>query len=278
LKRELTTDAVLVRYLLGQVNETERDHIEELLFLDEDNSVYRRIVELEDELMDRFLDRELTTEEEEQFTNWFLVSKERQEKFQYLKSLRESLRETSEPTTGRVPLYTPLLPRLAWVGLLASVVVLMVGYIVFFRAERQPDVGPRLAETSGPKTPERQLLSFILDPGYRSSRSQREIVLPASTAQFELRIPFDTGSYWQYRATLRAVDERNRPPIKLTPTKAPSGGQLAIVLDSQSLQPGDYALELEGELAGGTYEIAGGFSFRLVKDAQLRQGDEPHKR
>ena len=85
MRYEPSSEALLIRYLLGDLPEEEQVPIEERAFLDEQ---YRRSVQaVESDLIDEYVHGRLNGRELEQFESRFLVSAERRRKVEFARAL-----------------------------------------------------------------------------------------------------------------------------------------------------------------------------------------------
>lgn len=72
---------ILVRYLLGELNEPEQESIESHYF--SDAGFFEQLLIVEDELIDAYVCGELNSEQRERFEDYFLQSPERREKVEF---------------------------------------------------------------------------------------------------------------------------------------------------------------------------------------------------
>ncbi len=79
-------DAIIVRYLLGQLPDAERDPFEDRYFVSE--ALHEQLQAIEEELVDAYVDGELTGEDLTCFERLFIGSPERERKIQFAKALR----------------------------------------------------------------------------------------------------------------------------------------------------------------------------------------------
>ena len=75
-------EAVLRRYLLGELSEAELDRVEERLFAAADRDSEEQLSPAEDELIDSYVRGELSASEREHFESWFLTSPRRRERLE----------------------------------------------------------------------------------------------------------------------------------------------------------------------------------------------------
>jgi len=99
-------DNLLRAYLLGSLPEAEVEQCDELSFIDDEFVV--RLQAVEDDLIDSYLQNELTKTELAQFEAYYLASPRRQEKVKFARSLqsfteRQIVAQTVAPVEARVP-------------------------------------------------------------------------------------------------------------------------------------------------------------------------------
>jgi hypothetical protein len=93
--------ASIRRYLLGDVSDAERGRVEEFLMVDDD--FYDRILVEEDELVDAYLDDDLSPEDARRFDTVFLVAPERRAKLRFARTLRSFVAASAGGTRGAPP-------------------------------------------------------------------------------------------------------------------------------------------------------------------------------
>lgn len=89
---ETHESAEIRRYLLGNIQvEGERRKIEKRLMLDDD--YFEEILIQEDELIQDYVDDQLSTGERRRFEKHFLISEERRDKIKFARALRRYINE-----------------------------------------------------------------------------------------------------------------------------------------------------------------------------------------
>lgn len=89
MKDQLTDEAVARRFLLGQLPPEEQERIEELAFADVDTFAFLETVE--DDLIDEFIQGDLSAEEKQRFENHFLSLPGRRNNLQVSRALQQHL-------------------------------------------------------------------------------------------------------------------------------------------------------------------------------------------
>lgn len=293
-------DQLLIRYLLGELNEEERDHIENRYFADE--GLHEELLAVEDELIDSYLRAQLSPEQLSRFHGWFLSSPERRRKLDFAKAFTRFVYERPPKSAvhdaGIQSLWITLLSRLraqsqptrlALLFAILLVVLLPVVILERIRLSSRLEQETNLRQTQQKSPSEQQsaratekpsqtgqqqrepppvaMLSFILYPLERSRDKGNTIVIPPG--EYELRLQLDLeGTYYEhYRVTLQTAEgSRIRQLDGLKPqTTRQRGSAVFVRLPSHVLVDGDYSLMLEGVTPKGRLETADGYAFRVVK-------------
>ena len=94
-------DQIIKQYLLGQLSDSDKENLEHEYFVE---AVALRKVEMgEDELIDEYLDKQLSPDERQSFLQIFLTTKDREEKLRLAKALREKVRKNAGGPGTDVP-------------------------------------------------------------------------------------------------------------------------------------------------------------------------------
>src|SRR5262245_2864721 len=119
-------DEAVVRYLLGEAAEPEKDALEDSLF--QNSETLEQVGAVEDELIDAFLSGELDAAERGRFEKAYLSVPDRRRRFDFARALRERLRmRPGVATTGVYPAR-----RLSVRPLLAAAAVILAALTVYF--------------------------------------------------------------------------------------------------------------------------------------------------
>ncbi|MCU1264536.1 MAG: hypothetical protein JWM21_854 [Acidobacteria bacterium] len=95
---ELENENLIRRFLLGELSHGERERVEERLFTDEEFLI--QVDAIEDELMDEYRQGRLGARESDGFKQYFLVTHERRERFEFAQIFQQALAE-SETSRAR---------------------------------------------------------------------------------------------------------------------------------------------------------------------------------
>ena len=84
MKQRADSEKLMIRYLLGDVPEDEQIRIEERFFTDDE--YFEQLLALEDDLIDDYVNGELTDREREQFEEYFLAPPTRRQRVEFAKT------------------------------------------------------------------------------------------------------------------------------------------------------------------------------------------------
>jgi hypothetical protein len=259
---------ILGRYLLGQLlSDDELERIEERYFTDD--SYFERLIEAEDELIDRSLRGELQGLERAQFQTHFLSSARRREKWEVQRAIAEFFRSSARP----VPFLTGIRRFLqsqstlmrAGVALAAIVVAFTVGLLgwgYFSLRDKAATLRSRLiaAETRAPTASLRS--TFSLAPGLVRSGPGNVLPIGPSGAWVTLRLhlntPEDPGRAF-FVATLTTVEGEE---VWRQSRLASTGEIVEVEIPSSAITRGDYVLSLVAVTAGRHTELPS-YVFRI---------------
>lgn len=143
---ELGIETVMIRYLLGELSDTEESLFEERYF--SDDQIFGKLQIVETELIDSYVRGELPDVERERFETYYLSSRERRERVELARSLAECIAREApalSAVTGTIKesmwhsirvllstVYSPM--RLAYAG--TAVAILVFGSVTLVHNER----------------------------------------------------------------------------------------------------------------------------------------------
>src|SRR5262245_5237986 len=143
-KNLVVTDDLLIRFLLGELGDAERIQVAGRSFLDDD--LFDRLLEAENDLVDRYVKGELTSRERELFEQGVLHREPIRQKVAFARSLEAALAGRGGVTLGQASavqteaaLHHPR-PNRLWYGLAvaAAIVVTIVGTVWIVRRSQAP--------------------------------------------------------------------------------------------------------------------------------------------
>jgi hypothetical protein len=269
---DLVTDASLRQFLLGQLSEEQRQQIESLFMTD--SQARERILFVEQDLIEDYLDDSLTAAERQQFLEQYTATPEQRRKLRITKAIKElaAKEKAGRPVVGTTSLWSRLRERLRpplvlLVPLAAAITIAIVSAAVWLnrRVERQTErstIAREIIQLNAPSN--RQLspetISLDLRPGtLRSVESPPQLEKRAGVEVVELRLLWSLkDQYSSYRAVVQRVGEE---PLLVNDLHADSEGRIRLKLPAHILTRGAYRIELTGMGDGGATGAAEEYQF-----------------
>jgi hypothetical protein len=217
----------IVRYLLGEVDDVERNNFDERLISMPEFS--DTIASIEDELIMQYVRGDLDPRLVPRFNEIYLSSPAKLARVKNAQALGRAVREVS---AERVPHTARSLQTRVSIAAVAAVVTLMAVLWPIWR--RSPSDHGKPGKTS--------YVSFSLEPGITRSSEGAQIALPRDIDEvhFELAVPH-AAALPTYDAVL-GTPER---PGAWKGVAASQNGHLIVAVPVKVLSAGDYALELQ---------------------------------
>ena len=255
------------RYLLGELDVEEQRLLEEQL-MSRDES-FEELLAAEDELIDSYVGGTLSARERERFEHHFLATPERRRKLSFARTLRkyiadaekiEPLEETGEVArpaarTGFPPPFLSARNPLAAAACAAVLLLVFIGgaWFVMSRWREGPRGSAVVAVTLAP--------GQVRDTGGGIKR----VPVAPDTGVVELRLALDADERERYRAEVRTLDEGRVvfDVDELRSVAADAGRVVVLNVPAGRLAGGDYRVKLSGGAAGGGFEEAGTYYFRV---------------
>ena len=294
-------EAVLRKYLLGDMSSEEQEEIELWLMSNED--AYCLLEAAEDDLIDDSFAGRLAPRDLDRFQNHFLVAPERQRKLQFSRSFKRAIDTAAQPVRLEFPSRPGLLDflrfRPAFVyATSALIVILLTGNVwsLLKVAELQrelhsvtnqvtelgrdrDDLKRQLDESQAaalalqaaipPPKPSAApvLLAMNLVPGItRSSNEIPTITLTSSASRVRFSLALLDDNFTVYRVSLMNVDSREIwTQSKVSPTAARDGKTIVLNVPAEVLSSGDFSFSLMGVPDSGTPESIARYYFRAVR-------------
>ncbi len=267
------TEASLREYLLGKMDDAERERIENLFLTD--SQAKERLLAAEQDLIEDYLEDSLSSEDKKRFLSIFAQTDEQRRKLRITKSIKDwALTEASVPqpvpakesSLSRFFAMLRLQPAFA----VSVVLVMALGVVLFFfwsdsRSERQRRVAIE-QELTAYNSPERlrevppNLSTLDLRPGtLRSVERERELRLVENQV-VELHLPWiQKERYATYQAELRRSGDDESFTIRNV--RADDSGAIRLRIPPQFLRRGQYQINLSGITPDGSPGLAEQYNF-----------------
>jgi hypothetical protein len=278
-------DPILVRYLLGELSESEERDLEQHYL--QDRALFEQLQVAETELVDAYARGELGPRERGALESRFLLTPRGRETAALSRALHHLAAEATgqrRSTAGsraggsRSSVVAGWAPGSRWV-LPTAAVLLCATALVFWRTrfdavpQNRPAAGPAQSETVAP-APRRDLtmpagresgvVALALSPGLlRGQGSTRTLELPPGTRLVRLDLDVQTAVPERCHVTVTTVEGTIvlRAPVP----NRPSPTTVQIDIPADSLSAGDYILTLSADAGQGVPEGVADFFFRVVK-------------
>jgi len=135
LAAEHIDEQQIVRFLLGELPEDERQGVEGRLF--QDDSFYSHVLAIQEELADNYVQGDLTPDQRKQFENYFLKSPRRKERVDFASAFAGALAQNDNATSAVFPAaessdakwwssFTAFVPKLVPIAAAAFALILLV--------------------------------------------------------------------------------------------------------------------------------------------------------
>lgn len=260
-------EALIRQYLLGGLDEGKQRQLEEQLLTD--GECFTDLLVAEDELIDQYVSGALSEQERENFELHFLVTPERHQKLNFARTLRKYISDAGVAQLPE-PAGQPRQPA-SWKRFLPSFVRARNPLIGFSFAAALLLVaigGSWLAvKNLWPQKHDRSpaILTVPLTPGLvRDAGVTKRIVIPAHVEIVQLQLELETTEHQSYRAVVETDQGRSVfSADELKPQMTDAGRVVILSVPASLLTGGDYQLKLSAPVAGGEFEAAGRYYFRI---------------
>ena len=274
MKEEPVSDTLLRQFLLGNVDDQERQRLESMFVT---GALSReRVIAAEQHLLDDFLENSLTPGDRERFLAQYGATPEEQRKLRIAKSIQEWAALSQEETAFAAANASRRISVRRWlkpvyvIPVAAVFLIAVICGLVWLRsswekqnrhlAMQQELVRlntPSMLREVSPATPPLQLM-----PGaVRSAEAQNELLAPPNAEFVELRLVWtQKDRYPSYQATIRRFDDEEIftiPDLQLD-----ADNVIRVKLSPRYLIHGLYQIELSGVSAGGV--ATAGEEYRFV--------------
>jgi hypothetical protein len=265
----------LKSYLLGLLSEAEQTQLE--LELLSEAEAYEQLLVAEEELIEAYLQDELTDAEKAKFERVFLAHPSRQQQLQYAQSLHDYARKPQVQVkeaggaARQQPFWERFRPQKWALAMVGTVLLAGVGWL-WWQSHQHPD--PTLASptpiTAATQPPAQgtETASVSLAPGQIMAVGEElpEVLLSAKVGQVKLQLWLKQDQYESYKAVLQTYDPPNQKelPGEFKPqTTKQKLKFIEVILPATDLPGQIFAVKLEGVTASGTREKTDTFRFKV---------------
>jgi hypothetical protein len=270
---EIEEHQKLVRqYLLGDLEDEQRQQFEQQLFADGD--YFERVLMIEDELIEDFVFNLLPLSEERKFFEYFLSTPRQIQKLRNAQALKEYSERVAPPPSHKERIITFFRGRqlIAAVSLAALLVVCLAGIWILTRVS----VDQEVAQLNAVGSPELNLginqaeQAITLVPirvrsGAEIDLIEQSVSISPATQVVQLRLQLAEDEYRDYQGILqREPDSRIFTLGNLKARETANGKLLVVRAPARIFSPGEYRLLLSGTTPDGRQENLGSYAFRIV--------------
>lgn len=288
MKEEIISDALLRQFLLGKVNDEERQRIESLFLTD--SVIRERVLAVEQDLVEDYLEDSLSPGDKERFLSHYAQTPEQERKLRITKSIKDwAVTESAEGAgasealdvdqrnRSSISLWGRLLEGLrarpASVIPIAAVIVLVLVFAVIWvnrRLEQRRHSAieqeiARLNDPSGLRNVPRQADALVLTPiTLRSNESQSELKLSSDEPFVELHLRWiQRERYPRYEAVVRRIGDDKLITIPNLQAEDGDRKTIRLLLPSRILSKGLYQVYVSG-LNDGSASPAEEYQFSVA--------------
>lgn len=278
MSENLITDKTLREFLLGRLDDEERQRIEDLFLTD--NQARESVLTAEQDLIEDYLEDSLSKADKERFLSLYARTDEQRQRLRITKSIKgwaftEARVPQTVPATDSV--WRRLRRRLEFrpvsvVTIAVTVVIAIVLAIVWLNSKSEQRkhlaVEQELAQLNSPASLREvppQMMSLELRPvSFRSVEQQSELNPSADNRIVELRLSWiQKERYSTYQAEVRVSGEL----FTIHNLQAENNGEYVIRLRLQSkmLRQGNYQIRLSGIANEGNTGLTEHYNFVVVR-------------
>jgi len=276
MKQETPGDALLRKFLLGQVDNEEQVQIESLFLIDPEAK--QRVLNAEQDLIEDYLENSLTPSDREIFLSVYARTAAQRQRLRITKSIKEwgmaKLPQTGPAViAGRSDFLERLLFRpILLVPISVTIAIVVVIAHVWLNSRMRQErlvVQQELARLNAPASLREvspQMVSLDLSPlALRSTERQVELKTGAGVQIVELRLPsFPKEDSSAYEVEIRRVDDDESFTIRNVPRESDGRYATRIRLPAQILRPGQYQIRLSVIAANGETDLAEEYQFTVA--------------
>jgi len=276
MKEDSVTDALLREFLLGKLDDADRERMEGLFLTD--SATRERVLALEQDLIDDYLEDSLSQKDKERFLSRYAQTDEQRRQLRITGAIKDwAVREARAPhpaaptvsVWSRIWTWLRLKPRFV-APIAITIVIAIVLAIVWLNSREEQRkhlaIEQELAQLNSPASMREvppQITPFDLRPvSVRSGPPQAELEIPVEIRFIELRLPWiQTERYPMYQAEVRRVGDREAFTISSLQAESNGGYTIRLRLRAQMLTRGDYQIMLTGVSTDGSAKTREEYSF-----------------
>ena len=270
--KDIEREQYLIRkYLLGELDEYEREQLEQRVITNPDYK--EEVLIMEEELLQEFVNGTLSATELDSFMKVYSSSPAQRRKVKIAQALNKYAIEhaaVAQPGAAQKSWTRSLIElfrtknRFRQFSLAGLLTILAVGgaVLVYWLMSREGRANyEALLKLNQPHSeilqPDTSVVSVSLPPLlFRGTGEPRKVAITKETRTVQLRLPAPAGGTNLFRATLKDSAAAEVFSLKdLRPRQIDQRSMLVIQIPAQMLAPQDYQLEISEKTADGNYDI-----------------------
>jgi hypothetical protein len=277
---------LMVRYLLGELSDREREDLEKQYFIHQ--QAWEELEAVENDLIDAYVKEQLSSNERQLFESYFLRSERRRQRVEFARTLMDSKLRQETDAPGSAPVSSsPALrspsrfwwsnARLPWFASAAALV--LIAFLVWQNHRLQSQVGQLQflqGQASDPATvppahnPEIAVISLALSPGLLRGSSPNndlaKIHIGSAPSIVLLALSLERTSNSQFQLILQTPEGRVIQQMNGVHSKSsPDGTQIVtMIVPSSLLTTGDYIIKVVAS-NGRRSEILDSYAFSVIQ-------------
>lgn len=275
MNQEILTEALLRQFLLGKVDEHERERVENLFLTD--SEVHERVLAAEQDLIEDYLEGSLNAADKELFLERYGQTAAQQRQLQISQEIKNWARRESA-STHTVPEKTSVWTRwrerlrlkpalLIPIVVTAMIVVVVLASWLSSRRAQQA-IEQELAALNTPASLREvppNLSTLELAPvAVRSVAKEAELKKTSPDQLFELRLPWPPDErYPSYQAELSRVDGEERFTVSNLQVESDRALTIRLRLPAHVLRRGHYKISVRGVNADGSQGLPRDYTFAV---------------
>ena len=279
MKEDSVTDALLREFLLGKLADADRERMEGLFLTD--SATRERVLALEQDLIDDYLEDSLSQEDKERFLSRYAQTDEQRRKLRITGAIKDWAVRESRASHAAAPTVSVWSRFWTWLRLkphfvipiAVTIVVAVVLVIVWLnsRSEQRKHLAieqelAQLNSLTSLRGVPPDMTSFELRPvSVRDIRPHVEIRMRAEIRFIELRLPWiQNERYSMYQAEVLRVGDREAFTIPNLQAESNGRYTIRLRLPAQMLTRGDYKIKLTGVSTDGSAKSSEEYSFVVI--------------
>jgi hypothetical protein len=267
MKEETVSDALLRAFLLGKVDDEERERIENLFLTDSQER--ERVLSAEQDLIEDYLENNLTIEDKQRFIALYAQTREQRQKLGITKTIKDwAMREAALPATAdtKVSRWARLRAK-SWlkpVFVIPIAVTAMIAIVIAVvwlnsreRNRRHLAIEQELAQLNTPSSlrevPSQMVAQDLSPAAVRGAEREPEIRKSVDVRLVELRLPWvREDRYSSYQIQIGRVGEDESYTIRNLQGEGDGRYVVRVRIPTHLLNQGQYLIRLSGVNADGT--------------------------